>query len=417
MKKFLSQIKVIWKKITKKGFIYFFNRYHYYIVFILLSILALVVRIQCIDYLSGDVNGFVRPWLDYFKTNGGLAALKVYPNLGNHKADYPLGYINLLAVFSYLPIQSLHIIKYIAYFFDFVLAIGVFMITRTITKNKLIQLLGYGITLFYPTVILNSAFWGQCDQLYVSLVVWSLYFILKNKGSIAMIFLGLALSVKIQAIFFIPFVLYLWLRKKIKFRSLWIIPLTIFVTFIPSYIAGAPFKMPFEMFTSLTNRYSNPNYGSPSMYAFLFTTHKLADILIALALIGIVMLVLYRLRIQMKKENIIFTCALLAVFTPFVLPHMHERYFFMADIMILLYVLCANLKRWYLALMMEAASFLCYTNFLFGDYNFKFFENDKESCIKIAALIVLILIGLLLREIKNIDKVEIDQNQISLLDE
>lgn len=417
MKKFFEQLKTLWKKITAKGFIYFFNRYHYYIVFALLSILALVVRIDCIDFVSGDVNNFVRPWLNYFKDNGGLAALKEYPNLGKYHADYPMGYINLLALLSYLPVQSLYIIKCISYFFDFVLAIGVFMVIRHFTKNKLTQLLGYGIVLFYPTVILNSAFWGQCDQLYVSLAVWSLYFILKDKGNIAMIFIGLALSVKIQAIFFVPFILYLWLRKKIKFRSLWIIPLTIFATFLPSYIAGAPFKMPFEMFISLAKSYSNPNYGSPSMYAFLFTSHQVADIAIALALVGIIMLILYRVRLQMKHENILYTCALFAVFTPFVLPHMHDRYFFMADIMILLYVICAKPKKWYFAMMMECASFLCYTNFLFGNYNFKFFENDKESCIKIAAVIVLILIGLLLTEIRNLDRNEVDQAQISLSNE
>lgn len=417
MEKFFLQVKSIWKKVTAKGFIYFFNRNHYYIIFALLTILALIVRIDCIDFVSGDVNNFVRPWLEYFKGNGGLKALKVYPFLGGRYADYPMGYINILAFLSYLPAKSLHIIKWISYFFDFVLAAGVFMVIRHFSKNKLTQLLGYGIVLFYPTVILNSSFWGQCDQLYVSLAVWSLYFILKDKGNIAMIFIGLALSVKIQAIFFVPFILYMWLRKKIKFRSLWIVPLTIFATFIPSYIAGAPFIMPFEMFVSLAGSYSNPNYGSPSMYAFFFTSHQVADIMIALALVGMVMLILYRLRLKMEDENILYSCALFAVFTPFVLPHMHDRYFFMADIMILLYVICAKPKKWYFATMMEFASFLCYTNFLFGDYNFKFFENDKESCIKLAALIVLILIGLFLSEVRNLDKVEVDQSKISLSDE
>ena len=41
-----------------------------------------------------------------------------------------------------------------------------------------------------------------------------------------------------------------------------------------------------------------------------------------------------------KYENVIELALLLAVIVPFLLPRLHERYFFMADIISLLYAFC-----------------------------------------------------------------------------
>ena len=42
-------------------------------------------------------------------------------------------------------------------------------------------MLGFFLTLLLPTVLLNGAFWGQCDSIYGALAVWSLVFALEDR--------------------------------------------------------------------------------------------------------------------------------------------------------------------------------------------------------------------------------------------
>jgi len=63
-------------------------------------------------------------------------------------------------------------------------------------------------------VIINGAAWGQCDAIYTAFCLGSLYFILADRPAWACILFGLALSFKLQAVFFAPVLLLLFLRGK-----------------------------------------------------------------------------------------------------------------------------------------------------------------------------------------------------------
>ena len=224
---------------------------------------------------------------------------------------------------------------------------------------------------------------------------------LRSRPGLAMIPLAFAIAIKLQAVFFLPVLIFMWLAGRFKLRHLLILPLIIFVTFLPSYFAGAPFKMPFEMyFNQIAGIYPNVNYGAGSLYAFFEMTglrdgfNKGAAVIFAFIVIGVTLLVLYHYKVAATNKNLVYVTTLFTLIAPFVLPHMHERYFYMADAFVIIYVLVFR-RKYLLSLLMSFSSVLTYTHFLTGEYIFKFLGTDS---VRLAALINLSLIIYLIYE-------------------
>lgn len=391
---------------------------------IFLSLCALGIRYAVFKYPSHDIYAFIFPWIRNFRENGNLAYLK------NMQGDYPPLYMTLLALMSYLPagpeittqrytyfLYDMFYVKTLSFIFDFVLAFGIYKLVSLKNKdNHLLCFISYVVPLFLPTVLVNSAFWGQCDVIYVSLVVWSVYFVLKDKGITASIFLGLAFSHKLQTIFIIPLYGYLWLKQKYKLRYFIISFLTVFVTFLPAYIAGASFTAPFEKYGNLTQEYMNPNYNSGSIYAFIqdisfkssdvsSDPNKYANyvyrlihyggIIFALAMSFFFFMILYKKDIQPTVEKMVSIGAFYAILLPFTLPHMHERYFFMADIMVLAYCL-VNKKKYWLIFVAQLASMITLMPYIFNSY---IISSWGHHTLRIAALLNLLMLFVIFKDI------------------
>ena len=76
-------------------------------------------------------------------------------------------------------IEPLFLIKFVSIIFDYVCAIYSLKIVYKLTnKNILLSLIAYASVLFLPTVMLNGAMWGQCDSIYTSFILISLYYLL-----------------------------------------------------------------------------------------------------------------------------------------------------------------------------------------------------------------------------------------------
>ena len=412
MKKFIASIADFFQKIFMSFnnfchkafdiFIKFFRKHLLLIVFIVLSILALVMRMMFIDFVSGDMNYPLVLWFDFFKTNGHFLAFTKINQLP--KNDYFFGYYNFIALVSYFNGKPVALIKAISFFFDFALAIGVSLVVHHFTKNKTTSLISYLIVLYAPSVYVNSAIWGQCDQMYVCIVVFFFLLLLKKKNIWATIVLGVAMGLKLQTIFILPLLGFMWLNKKYRIWNLLLIPVGFFITILPSYLVGGGFTEPFKVIGYQFGQYPNMNYGSGSMYAFI-EMMNLRDyfnngvaIIFALAVHLFVMFVLFYKKIECNEYNMMYVAALYALLTPFVLPHMHERYFFMADIFILLYVI-VHKKQYYLAPLMIFSSVNNYTHFLTGEYVFKFLGQD---CVRLSAAINLFILIIMFLNMKKL---------------
>jgi Gpi18-like mannosyltransferase len=70
------------------------------------------------------------------------------------------------------------------------------------------------ISLFLPTVLINGSLWGQIDASYTAFSLIALYYLQKNKPFVSSLWYGLAISFKLQAIFFLPvFLIFFWFNK------------------------------------------------------------------------------------------------------------------------------------------------------------------------------------------------------------
>ena len=122
---------------------------------------------------------------------------------------------------TYIPVKPLYTYKTLSCFFDFGLALvgAKFAALLANNKSKGLFLKAYGALLFLPTIIMNSAIWAQCDAMYTFFVILALYHLYKGRSVTAFLCWGIALALKLQAIFVVPFIIYCWVKER-KF-SIW----------------------------------------------------------------------------------------------------------------------------------------------------------------------------------------------------
>lgn len=293
---------------------------------------AMALRGAFIGYETLDYQNFLTKWVDFFRENGGFAALS--ENIGN----YNVPYLYFLALFSYSGVKDLYLIKLLSVFFDVILAWGVMRLVYIYKKTPRAVLTAFFLTLFLPTVVLNGAVWGQCDSIYASLAVWSVYFAITRRGVLSMVFMALSFSFKLQAVFVMPVFLIFLFSGRIKWRCLPAFPLTYVVCVLPAVAAGRPFLDTLTLYLSQAGSIgSGLNYNSPSVFAIIrnvenTTLFSTLGIAAAFAFLSLVYFWMYTRRGEITDRTLIALTALICIAVPFLLPHMHERYFFLADV-------------------------------------------------------------------------------------
>ncbi len=128
--------------------------------------------------------------------------------------DYPPLYMMLLAIPSWL-INTLGvkygsgegwlIIKLMPIICDIIIAGFIFKVAdKKLPKMSLLLAAAY---LLNPAVIVNSASWGQVDSVLLLFIVLAIYYIIKKKLWLSVIFYAIALLIKPQALLFAPVML------------------------------------------------------------------------------------------------------------------------------------------------------------------------------------------------------------------
>ena len=106
------------------------------------------------------------------------------------------------------------------------------------TKRRWRKLLAFFLVLFWPTVVLNGALWGQCDSIYVALCLMGLWLILADRPWAGVTAMGAAFAFKLQAVFLLPMLLLFWTAKKLKWYHLAAFPVVNIVLVLPAVAAG-----------------------------------------------------------------------------------------------------------------------------------------------------------------------------------
>lgn len=303
-------------------------------------LVLLLARVWVFNYQTLDYQDFLAPWTDFFRAHGGLSAI------GAPIGNYNVPYLFFLAVCSYIPVPELYLIKLFSVFFELVLAYALGRITLHITKSSVRAGLCFVLTLALPTVFLNGSLWGQCDSVYASLALLSVALGLEKKPVFALISAGVAFAFKLQAIFVLPiFALFLF-TGRVKWYHLPVFPAAYLVAVSPAIIAGRGFwDTVLTYFSDAATIGASLNYNSPSVFAFITEVSDpvLAGhigTLVSFMLCAALIIAVAACRRRVKSPELLLCAAILAVGVPLFLPHMHDRYFFMADAIVLAAAFC-----------------------------------------------------------------------------
>jgi len=296
---------------------------------------ALVLRAFLMEHETLDYQIFLTQWVTFFRENGGIEGLS--QSIGN----YNLPYLYFLSIFSYSSIRDLYLIKLLSVFFDFVLAFGVAHIVCVFHKSRLRTLAAFFLTLFLPTVVLNGAYWGQCDSIYAAFAVWSVYFALSKRPIFSVVCIALSFAFKLQAVFIMPVFLLFIYTGRMKWWHLTAFPVTYIATVLPAVVLGRPFVDTILLYFNQAGTVgSGLNYNSASIFALIQNVQntslasKLA-ILGAFLFVVLILVWLFTKRKNLSGETALACAVLFSIAIPFLLPHMHDRYFFVADVLTL----------------------------------------------------------------------------------
>lgn len=339
------------------------------LLIIFATVFGCSIRYALRNVVAGDYKMFFEPWVATLREAGGgfqgLSAEFEY-------VDYTTPYLLILSFISICPFfNTLILMKMVSVFFDFVAAIAVGFIVYKMTDKKQSGYMAYAVMLFVPTIVANGAMWAQCDIIFTSFVMLSLLFMLKDKPRASLIFYGIAFAFKLQTLFIAPLYVLLWVKKKMKIQHFLWLPIMYFIGIIPSWIAG---KNLWELLTVYLFQANGEmdiyklSHKFPNVYQIIGTDSFLreyadAGIYFTLAVLMVLMYYIAQKNFTFTKDLIIRMGMFFVMVVVFFLPHMHERYGILADVLSVI-VAFSNPRKFYVPLIAIGCSFAGYTMYL-----------------------------------------------------
>lgn len=358
---------------TKPEKIFFnFIQKHISIILILaVTAFGLLIRYCGMDFESDDYQGFLKIWWDIIDSEGKKSLAY---QIGNYNIPYQI----IIYLLTLLPIGPLHSYKLVSIIFDVVLAFSAGLLVYSLgNKSKFKAVLTYALTFCSLTVIFNSSFWAQCDSIYVSFILFAIYFLLKDKNILSFVMLGIAFAFKLQTVFIFPvFIFYYIATRKISILHFLIIPITDVIMCMPALIFG---RNPLDLISIYVEQ---TDYGKliqmncPNIYAFMcegndmtyYYLFKNMSILLTVVILGIALCMIIYKKVDLSDTNKFLLTSIWTVFTCIMfLSSMHERYSYLLDILLIVFVLLTA-KHYWVAVVCNLVSLRGYCYYLFGFY-------------------------------------------------
>ncbi|MGV9670937.1 hypothetical protein ACWDPV_10110 [Gordonia sp. NPDC003504] len=342
-----------------------------------LVVVAALVRWHFIDMETMDYRAFLSRWYETLDTQG-FSAFK------ERFADYNYPYLYLIWLLTVVKAPSLIGIKALSMVFDLVLAFFAYRIVGLRTPRFWLRALAFGVMLLLPSVIANSAYWGQADAIYSAFALGGVYFLLRAQregithrsyvmnSTWACVFFGLSLSFKLQAVFVLPVLIWLLLRRRLPWYTLLAIPAVFLALDVPAILGGAPWREALSVYLDQTDSYKQLTLGAANLYQLIPISGDatwLAHLGIGMAAAVIVVFLAWSL---WKKPPVTPAATLVvatasAVIVPFLLPAMHDRYFYTAEILSVVMAFYLPLRFMIIPVLVQAAAIGVYHSSLSGD--------------------------------------------------
>lgn len=313
-----------------------------------------------------DMDIFLLPWLSHILADGPIGAFST------PFSNYNPPYLYLLALASPLAgwTSPEFVIRLVSYAGHAFLGLAIFRLARSMGVRDPAR--AVVPAMLAPTLLLNAAVLVQCDALWAAAIVLALAAAIGRRAAAMFLWCGIALAFKLQAIFVAPFFVAVALAQRIPFRLWFVAPVAYAAMLLPAWAAGWPLgdlaTIYFRQLDSLPVMALNaPNIwmvigeALPLSFAATHAVALLATLIAALAYIWF-----GAKRLRDADSSAIVKLALgCALIVPGLLPQMHERYFFLADVLALALVI-AERWEWRLILLTQFGSGLAVLAYLTG---------------------------------------------------
>lgn len=327
-----------------------------------LTLIGLGIRVILRVVITDDWLMYWDPWISDLKEMG-------FSYLATDRYDYTPTFIYILWAISRLSINPMTAYKGLHCVLDFVAAGILGKMIWKVTGSKRKGILSYGLFLIVPTIWANSALWAQCDIIFMTFLLLCFYYLFEDRPCKAMFFYGMAFVFKLQSLFIFPFLVILWVNKKVDLKHFLWIPALYFLSIVPAWIAGRPLMDLINIYMAQgAQDVWSLSIKWPNIYQIIGNQFFLLEYASAgtWLILGILMIILYAMaqkRYRITKEFIVQMALFFAILTPWFLPHMHERYGCVADILAIIYAMM-NTKKFYFPLVQILVSFNSYMAYL-----------------------------------------------------
>ena len=354
--------------------------------FALMFAFGLLLRLVFLPGKTLDMDLYIR-WYDHIAQNGFINSL------GEQSFGYnpPLIYLLSLATLTQSFLPKIWAIKLIPITFDLINFGLVYQIIKTCFPDNNKPLLAALLFWVAPTVLINSSLWGQTDSLYTCFLLLAILCLLKNRSIAAIIAVALSISIKGQGIFIAPLLSVLFFKKQIRWYAFLIMPLVYATIFLPTMLVNKQIASLFSAYTFQGQAFTKASMNAPNFYFFLPQSAYKVSLMIGIPLAGLLLLawvLIYGLkRYPITPALLAITALISLALTPFLLPKMHDRYFYPADVFSLVAAFFIP-EIWFVPIAYQVISLLSYIPFLFG--------VNPQGIISIAILVNTLTIGFLL---------------------
>lgn len=369
-------------------------------LFYALITLGALARFLSLDKINDDYINYLFPWYDYISTEGILNAL------GDKFSNYAPAYTYLLAIATTLPVKKIIAIKSISILMDIINCVLIYKIGKFKYQTGSIPLLASAIFWVLPTVIFNSSYWGQCDAIYTGFLLLTLYMIILERPLASIVYFSIALAFKLQAIFMAPVILVFYLKSfqieeknKFKWWYFSLIPIIYVLISYPTIFLGREPAEVLSVYLHQADTYKYLNMNAPNLYFLISNDHYQyvykAGLLTAVFCFLIWIIYTTKLTFVQRAEQYVISSLASVSLAPMLLPMMHDRYFYPADVISLMVAFFIP-RLWFLPLIFQVTSFLAYSRWLLGFWHNKVFA---VACILNFIIVIYIIKSQKIRKI------------------
>ncbi len=299
----------------------------------MLFVLLVLKARAWLPFVSGDMEDYTL-WLRHIVAFGRLRSL----NGSFCSYSPPFVYVLAAASIFYSHLPAVILIKLTNLPFMVLGSAAAWSVARDLGGDRFRAGCAAAFLFLLPEVMENCWHWGQSDMLPTAMLLCMAALLVKARPYWAMALFGVAVAFKLQAILAAPALLVLLVIGWVPWASLPVAALSYLLMFVPAYLAGRPFSSASAVYTQQMAQFQSLSMDAPNPYVLVqMVTAQHETLLARLGIAVTTAVVLWfawfaRQRRAFRNRfgvMVVLTASLL--FMPYLLPRMHERYFFAGD--------------------------------------------------------------------------------------